>query len=49
MIIVELAPLEVLIEWIEKQKEDRRYEGFGGSRSGAPQATKNYYDESTSS
>ena len=44
MIIAQPAPLVVLIEWIKKQKEDLRYEGFGGSRNDAPQATENYYD-----
>ncbi|KAG5006733.1 hypothetical protein JHK82_024675 [Glycine max] len=49
MIIAQPAPHVVLIEWIKKQKEDLRYQGFGGGRSGAPQAIENYYDELTSS
>ena len=43
MIIAQPAPLVVLIEWIKKQKEDLRYQGFGGGKSGAPQAIENYY------
>jgi len=49
MIIAQPAPHVVLIEWIKKQKEDLRYQGFGGGKSGAPQAIENYYDELTSS
>jgi len=43
------APPEVLIEWIKKQKEDLRCQGFGESRNDAPQATQIWNDESTSS
>ena len=48
MIIAQSAPPAVLIEWIKKQREDLRYQGFGRSRKDAAQATKNYNDESTS-
>ncbi|KHN19397.1 hypothetical protein glysoja_041926 [Glycine soja] len=49
IIIMQPAPPEVLIEWIKKQKEDLRCQGFGESRNDAPQATQIWNDESTSS
>ena len=39
----------MLIEWIKKQKEDLRSQGFGGSKNHADQTTLDNYDESTCS
>ena len=36
MIIVQPAPPVVLIEWITKQKEDLKCQGFRGSKNDAP-------------
>ena len=49
MIITQPVPQAMLIEWIKKQKEDLRSQGFGGINNHADQATLVDFDESTCS
>ena len=49
MIITQPVPQAMLIEWIKKQKEDLRSQGFGGSSNHANQTTLVVSDESTCS